>query len=556
MAALLKMLLRRRLTGLMASVCLIAPARAEASVINARSVSLKDVTLAVASAADGDTVMIPAGIATWTGRLTINKAITLQASGIGNTIIRDAIQDSSLRLIHFTLVAGRASRLSGIEFQDGGMAIPSHGFLGVLGQNQLNGQTMRIDHCKFNNLKGNINFQTVIGVADNNIITTSENGFFFFYNSYWNGATSIYGDESRHAPIHFGSSEFFFIEDNQFTGMSAGGSNALTDGYAGSRFVVRYNNIVDGIIAEHGTDSTGRVRSSTAHEVYNNRFTQTTLSKGISWGHVRGGVTLLHDNTLSGFGPNPSFPLTCLRMVWPFWYGADGTNPWDINRPGGPFYSGTASAASSGLTVAVSGNPNWTTDQWAAYTIKRTTNLGGSTSKAYFSEIKSNTSNTITYRPGYTSNLTLAAGDSFQLWKVEQALDQAAVSGGQLLTIGSLAHPPSPPTPSPPGWNDQVITPCYSWNNTRERGVHVNFDRTSLLYKEGVHYFNDTPMPGYTTFTYPHPLTTSPPHSPAPTRTSSLRRPWGKKQKKTKRERENHGKKRAKENPTNDMSED
>ena len=89
-------------------------------IINARSVSLKDVTSALASAADGDTVIIPAGIATWTGGLTITKAITLQGSGIGNTIIKDAIRDNTKRLVHFTLVPGKASRLTGIEFQDGG----------------------------------------------------------------------------------------------------------------------------------------------------------------------------------------------------------------------------------------------------------------------------------------------------------------------------------------------------------------------------------------------------------------------------------------------------
>ena len=130
--------------------------------------------------------------------------------------------------------------------------------------------------------------------------------------------------------------------------------------------------------------------------------------------------------------------------------------PGTLTRPGDPFFSGTAAEATGppvkGLTtLTVSGNPNWTTDQWAGYTIKRTTNLGRSTSKAYFSEIKSNTANSLTYLPGFTSNLTLAAGDSFQLWKVEQALDQAGVSGGQLFTIGIVAQPPSRPTPPRPG---------------------------------------------------------------------------------------------------------
>jgi hypothetical protein len=560
MASLLKMLSYRRLAGLMVSISLIAPAQAEASIINARSVSLKDVTSALASAADGDTVIIPAGIATWTGGLTITKAITLQGSGIGNTIIKDAIRDNTKRLVHFTLVPGKASRLTGIEFQDGGSGGHNNGFMSILGSN-IDGRSMRIDHCKFVNLKQHIEFNTVRGVADHNTILTNQNGFFTFNESYYNGAKTPYGDASRSAPIHWGSSDFFFVEDNDYTGTSPNASNFVTDGYAGARFVIRHNNIIDGAIAAHGTDSSGRKRSSAAHEIYNNRFTQTTPRKGTSWGHVRGGVTILHDNTLSGFGPQPSYPLTCFRMVWPFWYGADGTNPWDINRHGGPFFSGTAAEATGppvkGLTtLTVSGNPNWTTDQWAGYTIKRTTNLGRSTSKAYFSEIKSNTANSLTYLPGFTSNLTLAPGDSFELWKVEQALDQAGVSGGQLLTIGIVAQPPSRPTPPRPGWNDQVITPCYSWNNTREGGVHVNFGRTSRLYKEGVHYFNDTPMPGYTPYTYPHPLTTGLPPPEQMTRNApensqddlgKKRQPWGGKKLDRKKA------KKAKESPTNEM---
>jgi hypothetical protein len=288
-------------------------------------------------------------------------------------------------------------------------------------------------------------------------------------------------------------------------------------------------------------------------EVYNNRFIETTPTKGANIGGSRGGVVILHDNTISGWGPKPNFVLACFRMFMGSWGGADGTNPWDINRPGGPFYSGTASVASSGAssggTVTVSGNPNWTTNQWAGYSVKRTTNLGNKTDLG-FSEIKSNTSNTLTYAPtgGFKPDLSFAAGDSLQLWKVDQALDQPGVSGGSLLA--------GKPATIPAGWNDQVVTPCYSWSNTREGGVHVNFGVTTKVVRLGTHYFNDTPMPGYTTFTYPHPLTTSPPQSPAPTRTSSLRRPWGKKQKKTKEGKRKPWEKRAKENPTNDMSED
>ena len=61
----------------------------EAATINAQSVSLADVRAAVTLAQNGDTIVVPAGTATWASTLTINKPITLQGAGIGQTIIID-----------------------------------------------------------------------------------------------------------------------------------------------------------------------------------------------------------------------------------------------------------------------------------------------------------------------------------------------------------------------------------------------------------------------------------------------------------------------------------
>src|SRR5438045_2334012 len=61
------------------------------STITAASPSLANVATAISSAADGDTVVIPSGTATWTSGLAIKKAITLQGKGIGSTIIKDGI---------------------------------------------------------------------------------------------------------------------------------------------------------------------------------------------------------------------------------------------------------------------------------------------------------------------------------------------------------------------------------------------------------------------------------------------------------------------------------
>src|SRR5207302_10564325 len=63
-----------------------------AATIEAKSVSFADVNSAVAAAKDGDTVTVPAGVATWTAPLTITNNITLQGAGAASTTIVDEIQ--------------------------------------------------------------------------------------------------------------------------------------------------------------------------------------------------------------------------------------------------------------------------------------------------------------------------------------------------------------------------------------------------------------------------------------------------------------------------------
>ena len=62
----------------LAALFFAASGAAQATMINARSPSLTDVRTAIASAADGDTVIVPAGTAVWRDALTITKGITLQ----------------------------------------------------------------------------------------------------------------------------------------------------------------------------------------------------------------------------------------------------------------------------------------------------------------------------------------------------------------------------------------------------------------------------------------------------------------------------------------------
>jgi len=454
-------------------------------------------------ARNGDTIMLPAGILNWTTGVTISKAITLQGAGVGTTVIKDGVQSG--QLIRVTLAGNNLTRITGIEFQDGGRSNRAIDILRVVGSN-TNGSKFRFDHCKLNNLNGASVFDTVIGVIDHNTFVIDRSGLpINIYDSYWNGRTQ--GDGSWAAPTGFGTGWFLFIEDNTFT-HSDQTQKGITDSYAGGRFVVRHNNILNGLISNHGTESTGRTRGGRAMEVYNNTFTGTDINRFV--GGVRSGGVLFHHNVVSGYwGNSATFTLQNFRNFFPFdpWGGADGTNAWDVNSPS-VFFTGTAATNSQNRTVTVTG-VSWTPNYWAGYAIRRTSD-GCNSGSVSFSEILSSTSNTITYADngGYPSpaSLSFCAGDSFEIRKVLHALDQPGRALGSLI----MGTPPI----RPGAWNNQVTEPCYSWNNTTGNAP-VNFSAGPGV-RANVHYFNNTAKPGYTPFVYPHPLVAAPPPAPPP----------------------------------------
>jgi len=88
--------------------------------------------------------------------VTISKAITIQGTGIGSTIIKDDVQNF-VALISFTLRPSLLSRLTGIEFQDGGRNVYNNvpGYIHIDGSN-TNGSQFRLDHNRTYHINGNI----------------------------------------------------------------------------------------------------------------------------------------------------------------------------------------------------------------------------------------------------------------------------------------------------------------------------------------------------------------------------------------------------------------
>src|SRR4029077_18946924 len=87
----------RQLNSLLAALLFAASDAAQAKSITALTPSFSDVSKAVGSAVDGDTVIIPAGKASWTRPLVITKAITLMGLTTTDSVARPAKQKKNLQ---------------------------------------------------------------------------------------------------------------------------------------------------------------------------------------------------------------------------------------------------------------------------------------------------------------------------------------------------------------------------------------------------------------------------------------------------------------------------
>jgi hypothetical protein len=117
-------------------------------------------------AQNGDTITLPSGRFSWTGTVSLTKAIILKGqtirnddgTSIDNTIIQDNIPLSANNgLIELKAPGGR--RVTGITFVQGRTQLQNNGIIRVSGTTPT-----RIDHCVFDH----VYFSPMINVGDYN----------------------------------------------------------------------------------------------------------------------------------------------------------------------------------------------------------------------------------------------------------------------------------------------------------------------------------------------------------------------------------------------------
>jgi len=465
---------------------------ASAATINAADTSAAAVQTAIKFASDGDTVTIPAGTGSWTTTVTCSKSIVIQGAGIDQTIITDNVPRTKPNFgIVFSFTGSGTWRLTGFTIKYGTVTdMGSHGSINVPGSSHA----FRIDHVKFNDVynRGIETTGDLWGVIDHCTFITSRGAVGIQIGHFsWQGVGS-HGDNSWAQPTNLGTSQFIFVEDNTYN--STAGVQDFVDGIGGSRYVVRHNTTINGSIGGgHGTDSGGRERSVRAFEIYNNTMNATSLFPMASY--MRGGTGVIYSNTLTNF--QYAAQGASYRDVDSFapWGACNGISPWDTTN-GVTYVSGTHNRGNGVALVLTDTTKNFTTAAAGRSCVNfSVTNV----TQGWSSVIASVTTTTAT---ATASNYNVAhnwkTGDSYQIRHANPCLDQVGRGAGLLLSGSS-------PTPSGPV--NQASEPVYVWNNTGYTIAQCASGMWASV-KLGRDFMDNgmTPKPGYTPYTYPHPL--------------------------------------------------
>ena len=472
---------------------------AAVSTINAASASQSAVQAAINSAKDGDTVLVPAGSASWSGTVTMTKAIDLVGAGIGNTIITHSGVGLSV-----AVAAPQKYSISGFEMRTtggGGFTFMDAPFcIATEGDCQL----LKISNCKFYNTGSEGGYLLRIGGLND----SSPQYGVIDHCVFVNGKILVFGggmgDKSWKTETALGTEKAIYVEDNSFDQPNGAFNNCIDCNY-GARYVFRHNRVKDAFIMAHplqNGDTSYFGRGTRKVEIYENTIEATSASS-LHWVaiSVAAGTGVIFNNTVTNTSGDPFNYAVGLDNLRSSEAGsgqltiADGGNIIDGNTAlsGG---TGTHSGANGASVLTCSGK-TWGVNAFVGNYVY---NLSGGSK----GRITANSATTVSATLSGGSRNSWNSGDSFKITNGYPTLDQ--IGRGKDASTTWVLLPPYNASYQP-----QASEPLYVWNNKMDGVVQS----AAVLNDAGIHvqanrdFFNSA-KPGYTPYPYPHPLAAPP----------------------------------------------
>jgi hypothetical protein len=271
---------------------------ARAATTTLSSCAEADVKNAITAASDGDIIVCPAGSWSWSNVDIVNRNITLQGAGIGQT----TISITSPGGIEATSSNTKPFRVTGFTFRSTGNFGTDNGKAMMRIQG---GHGWRVDHNRFEiystqqNYNGGNGIYTrndVSGVIDHNEFVKGGGSGCMHASVYPEGA----GATAWGWPSQLGEfTHTVFIEDNYFynPGSCPNHNPHAVYGQNGGIFVFRHNEIHNMNADAHGFCATHGTRE---WEISNNQWINDTGNSLWAMMHMRGGTGVIYGNSWTG----------------------------------------------------------------------------------------------------------------------------------------------------------------------------------------------------------------------------------------------------------------
>jgi hypothetical protein len=453
------------------------------------------------TAVDGDVINIPAGSCTWTTGVTVPSDIGISIIGSGTpnaggsttgaatscsaTVITDELSGNGGLFIFSPTYGNSLTRLSCMDiitytpYSGYGSPVDVNGTCTSSGCPNVRMDNLTIPTgglCSVSDASFSI-INNMFGVVDHNTVgdtSSTCNGVDLVNVGHGNWlGVGQWGDNSWASPDTFGTNQALYLENNSFNEAFGTDADSYTVNGGGGRFVCRFNTFanVTGASActNHGTDTGGRLRGGRQMEFYGNNITSCQNAACNTVAGIRSGTAMIFGNSFTGQFANAYF-LVDTKRRWDSdvpWGPCDGSSIWDIDD-GVTYYSGTVGTMGGSendgyWTIADSGSPGWTTNQWyvtgAPYDFHDVT-------KNWGYEIASNTSSVLTTATngGASGNGPPTTGDSYRILRATVCLDQGARGAGLLVhdTVPGNATPVLVSTGNP-GPTNEALDPIYEF---------------------------------------------------------------------------------------------